>query len=109
MQYSYREQLKQELSRRRKINPRFSLRSFARTLDVSPAFLSKVLQGKKHLSVEKATSVAKRLKYDTNEVAQFCHCVEREHRGESFRRVIEENETETLREDMMLLQLDAFQ
>lgn len=50
---------------RTKRNPRYSLRAFARDLEVSPGFLSRMLSGKKAtLSFRRAVDLGRRLKLD---------------------------------------------
>jgi uncharacterized protein (TIGR02147 family) len=57
----YQETLKGYFQRRLAINPRYSLRSFARFLDMQPSKLSEVFNGKKGLSLDKARDIAKRI------------------------------------------------
>ena len=56
---------------RREINPSYSLRSFARDLDLTPSFLSQVLKGKKGLSHQKATEISQNLSLDLKEKEAF--------------------------------------
>lgn len=72
----YREQLNAELSRRRMANPQYSLRAFARGLELSPAFVSKLLRGEKDLSMETALSIAEKLGYNETQTVQFCQLVQ---------------------------------
>ena len=72
----YRDQLSAELARRRMANPQYSLRAFARGLELSPAFVSKLLRGEKDISMEKALSVAEKLGYNETQTAQFCQLVQ---------------------------------
>lgn len=58
---SYRDILTSEFQRRQDRNPRYSLRSFAGFLGMSPAHLSQVLSGKRALSFKAAESIASRL------------------------------------------------
>ena len=58
---NYRLILKEHLRRRQEVNPRYSLRAFAKKLEISPSKVSEVLSGKKRLSVERAESLAKKL------------------------------------------------
>ncbi len=51
--------LKNELARRIEQNPQYSLNSFARTLGVSPATLSLVLNNKQPLSLKNANKILK--------------------------------------------------
>ena len=57
----YRAILRNQLHLRKVINPRFSMRSLALKIALSPSKLSEVLQGKKSLSPKRATIVAERL------------------------------------------------
>ncbi|WP_374074629.1 TIGR02147 family protein [Bdellovibrio bacteriovorus] len=50
---SMKELLHQELGRRCKTNPRYSLRAFARALNINPSHLSKILNGQISISEEK--------------------------------------------------------
>ena len=74
--HSYRDQLASELTRRKSVNQAFSLRAFAKSLEVSPAFLSKVLSGQKDLSATTAYAFAQKLGYNADETAQFCQLVQ---------------------------------
>ncbi len=56
--------LREELIRRRRANPRYSLRSFARFLDVNPGSLSRVMAQKRRMAVSTAEKIADRLKLD---------------------------------------------
>ena len=67
----FREQLRGELARRNRVNPRYSLRAFARQAGLSPAFLSKVLRGTKNLSPARAEAVAGKLGYATPGIASL--------------------------------------
>lgn len=57
----YRDILKAQFQRRKELNPRFSLRSFAQKLGLSPSKVSEVFSGKKKLSVERLEDLASRL------------------------------------------------
>jgi len=59
--YNYRSFLKEELVRRSKRNPKFSLRSLARMLGVSPSLISEVLSGKRNLTEDLATLLCSKL------------------------------------------------
>jgi uncharacterized protein (TIGR02147 family) len=63
--------LKSELLRRTKSDPKYSLRTFAKSLGVSPATLSGVLTGKRAFSTKKAGNVAEKLELSPNERASF--------------------------------------
>jgi uncharacterized protein (TIGR02147 family) len=73
----YRTYLGDVLTRRRTSNPRYSLRAFARDLDVSAPQLCDVLKGKKGLSVEAAERVAVRLRLEAASRERFRLLVEK--------------------------------
>lgn len=58
---SYRQAIQHAFDERMQLNPRYSLRAFARYLGLSPGFLSQVLSGKRGLNQEKASFVFKKL------------------------------------------------
>jgi uncharacterized protein (TIGR02147 family) len=74
----YREFLRSRLSEIQKKNPRFSMRAFAQTLKISPAGLSKVLSGKKGLSLERAFEISKKLSLNDSESETFLFQVQLE-------------------------------
>ncbi len=85
-QRNYRAILRQELERRSKRNPRYSLRSFARDLKLSPARLSDVLRNRYGLSRSAALEIAERLGFGAPESDYFCDLVDSEHaRGAKLR------------------------
>ena len=76
MQYqSYHELLMDEFDRRKQINPAYSLRAYARDLELPAPRLSQVLNKKQGLSVEIAEKVARKLKLSENRKQWFCHSV----------------------------------
>lgn len=71
----YRQILKEELSLRCKHNPHYSLRAFARDLQISPSRLSEVLNSKQGLSRKAATAIAGKLDFTLEEQEYFCDLV----------------------------------
>ena len=63
--------LQQELSRRCKKNPYFSLRAFARTLDVEVSSLSKILNGKRSLSKNMLHRISSQLGLPPDRVSYY--------------------------------------
>ncbi len=59
--------MSEELARRQKANPRYSLRAFARHIGLSPGELSELLRGKRKLSLKSAVRVAKSLSLNSTE------------------------------------------
>lgn len=76
---NYREILKNEFEKRKQRNPLYSLRAFARLIDLSSPRLSDILNKKKGLSKEKALQIAKRLDLVGKESEYFVLLVESEH------------------------------
>jgi uncharacterized protein (TIGR02147 family) len=71
------ELLLEELSNRTRNNPRYSLRAFARLLEMSPGALSEILKGKRPLSVKLAHQMADRLGWSEAELSQLLRlCVQ---------------------------------
>jgi uncharacterized protein (TIGR02147 family) len=63
--------LQEELLRRCKKNPRFSLRAFARTLDVEASSLSKILNGKRTLTKKMLHRLCSQLGLGPDQVQEF--------------------------------------
>lgn len=75
---SYRSFLKQVLVQRKKKNLRYSLRAMAKQIRLTPAGLSQVMNGRKHLSVETAYRIAESLGLDDTQTEYFTTLVESE-------------------------------
>jgi uncharacterized protein (TIGR02147 family) len=60
--------LKKELEKRQKNNAAYSLRSFARFLEISPAALSQLLSGKRGVSVKRLTQIIEKLSLPASEL-----------------------------------------
>ena len=69
---SYRTYLRSVLAERASQNPKYSLRAFARQLDLSPAILSQAMNKHRNLSSEMAFRVAQNLKLNGQEAEYFC-------------------------------------
>lgn len=67
----YIQKLKEELSLRQRNNPRYSLRSFARDLDIHSSTLSQVINNKRNLPFKKAQSVVDALDLNPIERTMF--------------------------------------
>jgi uncharacterized protein (TIGR02147 family) len=67
----FREYLRGEFKTRSMSNAQYSLRSFARTLDVSPAGLSMILSGKTPVTLSFIEKTAPKLKLKTEQVQDF--------------------------------------
>lgn len=99
----YREILSSKLEERRRINPRYSLRAFAKDLKISPSRLSDVLARKGHLSIDKARQIAKILNLSPLVTTDFLDVVEADGRGaksvkiSAVKRIQSRSSTERLR------------
>jgi uncharacterized protein (TIGR02147 family) len=71
----YRQYLKSVLQNRQLKNKRYSLRAFAKSLNISPGALSKVLNSINNLSEQKALQFAQQLKFNEYETDYFLRLV----------------------------------
>lgn len=74
--FDYRDLLKQELIQRQEKNAHYSMRAFARDLEVDPGQLSNVIQGKKNISLVNAAKLARKLTDHPVRAQLFYHSVE---------------------------------
>jgi uncharacterized protein (TIGR02147 family) len=75
----YRDILKLEFEKRAKVNSRYSLRAFARDIDINPGRLSHVLNGTYGLSVDAGMSISEKLDFDEKQKELFCNLIEAKH------------------------------
>lgn len=80
-QIDYRQILKSELEQRKERNDGYSLRAFAKYLDVSPSCLSEIFSGKRHLPMHKVANVLEKLGI-SGEVANVFQTSLRQMRGD---------------------------
>lgn len=78
-QKTYQNILEVLLEERRKRNPSYSLRAFARDLGVSGSRLSEILNGKQGLSLKYARKFSDILQFDEDESEYFCNLVVSSH------------------------------
>lgn len=83
----YRQVLKTHLAERCERNAGYSLRAFARALDIDPAALSKVLSGKTVPSSTITQKILDRLDLDAAEQAQFLNSVAADQRSRNLQRL----------------------
>lgn len=109
-QTQYREILRNTLVERSRAHSQYSLRAFARDLDLSPAQLSEILKGKKGLSRKTARTVAHELGFNLEETEHFCDLVESEHGRNRISREIARAKIQAKTQGSHRpLQLDVFQ
>ena len=75
----YKRIIGEEFENRKRKNASYSLRAFARDLEISPASLSLILNGKQGLSLMKAKDIAQRLGLNAAEETLFCTSVASAH------------------------------
>ena len=63
--------LKEELNRRKRNNPGYSLRAFSKQLGLSSSFVSKVMSGQKNISEETLLKISSRLNLASTELGIF--------------------------------------
>ena len=69
---TFRAVLGAEFDRRHAINPRYSLRSFARDLAVDHSTLSQILRGKRRLTRRNVSGFGRRLHLASADIAELC-------------------------------------
>jgi uncharacterized protein (TIGR02147 family) len=91
--------LKDEYKRRSSANASYSLRAFARDLDVPPSRLSEVFSGKTGFSPATAAKVAERLRLDAPDRKLFMALVESRHGRSQLRKTRARGQLEQMRRD----------
>jgi uncharacterized protein (TIGR02147 family) len=71
MKDSVSQMLAGELERRQEHNKNYSLRAFARDLEISPAFMSYLIKGERSLSPDTAAVLAKKMKWSSHDSRLF--------------------------------------
>lgn len=84
----YRSYLQWEFGRRSETNPSYSLRSFARDLDIFPSLLSDVMKRKKNLSLCTAAKIGESLGLSESERFFLCDLALLDHSDENIRRMV---------------------
>lgn len=70
--------LQDDFLRRKSVNPRYSMRAFAKTLGVSPSYACMVLKGQRTISLKASRDVSRRLKWPKAKENIFRLLLERE-------------------------------
>jgi uncharacterized protein (TIGR02147 family) len=112
---NYRDFLRDKLGQRAQANPQYSLRAFARDLQISPQVLSHVIRGTKNISAEVSIEIAQQLGLTTEETSYFHDLVElSQARSEELKEIIryrlarytENHGFRTLQEDVFAIIAD---
>lgn len=104
----YREILRRELETRCARKRGYSLRAFARDLEISPPSLSLILNGRQGLSVSAARRIAERLSLSPHEAGLFCVSVESEHARSAKQRQLARSRLKNYDTTGTTLGLDSF-
>lgn len=73
---SYQELLREQYIQKRKKNPQFSLRAFAKQLGLTPGGMSRLMNGKMELSVNRAMEISEKLGLTEEETDTFINLVQ---------------------------------
>jgi uncharacterized protein (TIGR02147 family) len=84
---TYRQELQGELARRCERNPRYSVRSFARALSLSPGALSQILAGKRLPSHKLAQRILSSLDFTSAQEDAFLRSLAAAHRDQGLKRL----------------------
>lgn len=90
----FRTFLEEELARRNQNYPRYSLRAFARELDVDSSFLSKILNGKRTVTLRTIRMFGERLNLSQDELARFGEISREKKMKRKLERLLEKMPTE---------------
>ena len=108
---TYRDVIKNNFETRLKKNPRYSLRAFARDLEVSVGRLSEILNSKSGLSLANAEKIANKLDLSAKEKDLFLNQVTLEHGRSSLSREIAKKSISNLNSkglDFVEIDLETF-
>lgn len=102
------EYLKLELDFRKRKNPLYSIRAFARDLNLSPSHLSEVLSGKAILSAKKVDELGKRLRLTEEQMEHWNDLLCLNSKEESRRKVAQVKLSKRKKNSQSNLSLEAF-
>jgi uncharacterized protein (TIGR02147 family) len=106
----YRLILLKEFEQRKQRNPAFSLRAFAKKLEVSPAYLSQIFSRKRNLSLNAGSEFARKLRWTAQRRKLFCSLIEYQRAQGPEAKQEALSQIQNLSElDFMELQRDEFQ
>lgn len=104
----YRQQLKEELARRCERNSRYSVRAFARALDLSPGALSQILAGKRLPSYQLGQRILSHLDFAPESEESFLRSLAQAHREHGLKRLPREFRRERPAGAIRELSVDLF-
>lgn len=102
----FRQFLEDELARRSQNYPRYSLRAFARHLDVDSSFLSKILNGKRTVTMRTIRMFGERLNLPPEEMQRFAEISREKKMKRKLNRLLERMPTEEREQSTITLTVD---
>ncbi len=102
----FRQFLADELNRRAQSTPRYSLRAFARQLEVDSSFLSKILTGKRTVTIRTIRLFGERLNLPHNELHKFADASREKKIKRKLDRMLDKMPTEEREHSTILLTVD---
>ncbi len=101
--------LREELALRKARRPHYSLRAFARDLEMSPSSLSEFLGGRQGMSRERAIWIGKKIQLSDQQIEHFCDLIEAEFgRSEPEKQAAQLRITKRSIDDDSRLKVDQF-
>jgi hypothetical protein len=85
----FRQYLEDELARRSQSTPRYSLRAFARHLEIDSSFLSKILSGKRTITLRSIRMFGERLNLTADELQRFAEVSRQKKMKRKLERMLE--------------------
>lgn len=102
----FRQFLEDELARRSQNSPRYSLRAFARHLEVDSSFLSKILNGKRTVTMRTIRMFGERLNLTHDELQRFAEVSREKKMKRKLDRLLEKMPTEEREQSTITLTVD---
>ena len=102
----FRQFLEDELARRSQSYPRYSLRAFARHLEVDSSFLSKILNGKRTVTMRTIRMFGERLNLTPDELSRFGEISREKKMKRKLERLLEKMPSEEREQSTISLTVD---
>lgn len=102
----FRQFLEDELARRSQNYPRYSLRAFARHLEVDSSFLSKILNGKRTVTMRTIRMFGERLNLSPEELSRFGEMSREKKMKRKLERLLEKMPTEEREQSTISINVD---
>lgn len=102
----FRQFLEDELARRSQNYPRYSLRAFARHLEVDSSFLSKILNGKRTVTLRTIRMFGERLNLQNDELHKFAELSREKKMKRKLERLLEKMPSEEREQSTISITVD---